>query len=86
MEDGHGELGALEPVAGAIGLLAEVAPAVTAAETLDTARGVLAGEVAVAYPAPRSGCGPVECALRVGAERGHLGGTCVRHAPLPRKR
>ena len=52
VEHGGEERGALEPVGGAEGLLAEASPTVTAAEPLDPLGGGVAGEVAVAHAAP----------------------------------
>src|SRR5262245_13998299 len=74
VEDREQELGLLEPVAGAEGLLGEVTPAVTALEPLDAlGRGVTAEEAGT-DPAPASGWAGVEWARGIGAERGRLGG------------
>ena len=67
------ELGALEPVGGAEGLVGEVTPAVTTLVPLDLVGRGEAGEEPSANPGPRSACGGMESAARVGAEGGHGG-------------
>jgi hypothetical protein len=81
------QLGALEPVGGAEGLLTEVAPAVATTETLDAVGWGLAAEEAGADPVPGVRWAAVEWTALIGAERGRLGGrpcgSCQLRAASP---
>ena len=79
--EGLGEqFGTPVPVVAAEGLLAEIAPTVLTAETLDTMGLAAAGEEASADPVPGHARIPVEGTKFVGAERRHEGGGADSHA------